>query len=427
MNFRRGHTREEPEINLIPMIDVLLVILIFLMVTTSYSNFAQLQINLPQAAGEQDAATAGKPINVAVDASDHYAVNNVRAPFNGVADFSDGAAQGRRRTGRPDHHHQRRCQGNAPVRHQHHGSGAHRGLRTHHLHHAESAKTSNFPTWSGCNTTGIASRRFTCCCSPLSLIFRALACATPRFLYRSGILASVKLPVPVVVVGNISVGGTGKTPLTLWLAQQLIENGWHPGIVSRGYTKTKVRQKTPREVSFDDAADVVGDEPLLMAQRALCPVWIGRDRPAAATGLAAGTSRVRHHPERRRFAALPFAARCRDRRHRRCAPLWQWAVAARGTVARTRVAAAPGRCGCGQWRTGRRWRICHEPERFAVLQLAQSRNDSDRRRIRGTTLACHRGHRSSAALLCAPRASRADRATPCLPRPSSLLCGRYRL
>src|SRR5512137_1773269 len=89
MNFRRVHAREEPEINLIPMIDVLLVILIFLMVTTSYSNFAQLQINLPQAAGEQDTATAGKPINVAVDASDHYAVNNVRAPFSGVAEFSE--------------------------------------------------------------------------------------------------------------------------------------------------------------------------------------------------------------------------------------------------------------------------------------------------------------------------------------------------
>ncbi|MFZ2163796.1 MAG: biopolymer transporter ExbD [Sideroxyarcus sp.] len=88
MNFQRGQTPEEPEINLIPMIDVLLVILIFLMVTTSYSNFAQLQINLPQAAGDEDIATARKPINVAVDASDHYAVNNVRAPFNGVADFS---------------------------------------------------------------------------------------------------------------------------------------------------------------------------------------------------------------------------------------------------------------------------------------------------------------------------------------------------
>ena len=125
---------------------------------------------------------------------------------------------------------------------------------------------------------------------PISLIFRALA-ALRRFLYRSGILTSVKLPVPVIIIGNISVGGTGKTPLTLWLAQQLIENGWHPGIVSRGYTKTTRQLKTPHEVSIDDAADEVGDEPLLMTQRALCPVWIGRDRPAAALAL------LQAHPE----------------------------------------------------------------------------------------------------------------------------------
>jgi tetraacyldisaccharide 4'-kinase len=125
---------------------------------------------------------------------------------------------------------------------------------------------------------------------PLSQIFRILT-ALRRFFYRSDILASVKIPVPVVVVGNISVGGTGKTPLTLWLAQQLIDNGWHPGIVSRGYTKNKVRRKMPQEVSFDDAADKVGDEPLLMAQRALCPVWIGRDRPAVALAL------LQAHPE----------------------------------------------------------------------------------------------------------------------------------
>jgi tetraacyldisaccharide 4'-kinase len=125
---------------------------------------------------------------------------------------------------------------------------------------------------------------------PVSLIFRAIA-GLRRFLYRSGILASVGLPVPVVVVGNISVGGTGKTPLTLWLAQQLIDNGWHPGIVSRGYTKSEGSRKTPHEVSIDDAADKVGDEPLLMAQRALCPVWIGRDRPAAAHAL------LQAHPE----------------------------------------------------------------------------------------------------------------------------------
>jgi tetraacyldisaccharide 4'-kinase len=125
---------------------------------------------------------------------------------------------------------------------------------------------------------------------PISLVFRMLA-ALRRFLYRSGIFASVKLPVPAVIIGNISVGGTGKTPLTLWLAQQLIDNGWHPGIVSRGYTKNGKQRNGPRHVSAEDAADAVGDEPLLMAQRALCPVWIGRDRPAAAQALLAA------HPE----------------------------------------------------------------------------------------------------------------------------------
>ena len=125
---------------------------------------------------------------------------------------------------------------------------------------------------------------------PVSLVFRSLAAAR-RFLYRTGILASVKLPVPVVVVGNISVGGTGKTPLTLWLAQQLIDNGWHPGIVSRGYTKATEQKSAPHEISIEDAADEVGDEPLLMAQRALCPVWIGRNRPAAALAL------LQAHPE----------------------------------------------------------------------------------------------------------------------------------
>jgi len=83
MNFQRGQSREEPEINLIALIDVLLVILIFLMVTTSYAKFSELQINLPEAGG--DAATSQeKPINVTVDASEHYAVNNSGVLFTGV-------------------------------------------------------------------------------------------------------------------------------------------------------------------------------------------------------------------------------------------------------------------------------------------------------------------------------------------------------
>ena len=88
MNFQRGRTREEPEINLIPMIDVLLVILIFLMVTTSYAKLTELQINLPQAAGEQGNNSANKQIYVAVDSSGQYAINNTHTVFSGVDIFA---------------------------------------------------------------------------------------------------------------------------------------------------------------------------------------------------------------------------------------------------------------------------------------------------------------------------------------------------
>lgn len=87
MNFQRGRTREEPEINLIPMIDVLLVILIFLMVTTSYAKYSELQINLPQAGGSAETAQV-QPITVAVDTNEHYAINNAEVRFSGVAALS---------------------------------------------------------------------------------------------------------------------------------------------------------------------------------------------------------------------------------------------------------------------------------------------------------------------------------------------------
>ncbi|MBI5431032.1 MAG: tetraacyldisaccharide 4'-kinase [Nitrosomonadales bacterium] len=113
---------------------------------------------------------------------------------------------------------------------------------------------------------------------PVSLVFRALV-ALRRALYRNGMLGSERLLLPVVVVGNISVGGTGKTPLTLALALQLTGRGWHPLIVSRGYGGTSTQ---PRQVAADSAAQQVGDEPLLMARRDICPVWTGRDRIATA-------------------------------------------------------------------------------------------------------------------------------------------------
>ncbi|MES3025098.1 MAG: biopolymer transporter ExbD, partial [Pseudomonadota bacterium] len=88
MDFRRGKSREDPEINLIPFIDVLLVILIFLMVSTTYSKFTELQITLPTADAEK---ALDKPfeINVTVDAKGNYTVNNVPVSFSTVAGLAD--------------------------------------------------------------------------------------------------------------------------------------------------------------------------------------------------------------------------------------------------------------------------------------------------------------------------------------------------
>ena len=112
---------------------------------------------------------------------------------------------------------------------------------------------------------------------PISWLFRCLS-ALRRTLYHSHILKSYRLPVPVVVIGNISVGGTGKTPLTLNLAQQLADHGYHPVIVSRGFGGDSRQQP----VTTNSTAQQVGDEPLLMAQRGICPIWVGRDRVATA-------------------------------------------------------------------------------------------------------------------------------------------------
>ena len=123
---------------------------------------------------------------------------------------------------------------------------------------------------------------------PLSWVFSILV-ALRRSLYRMGLLKSFRVPVPVVVVGNITVGGTGKTPLVLWLARFLSENGYRPGIVSRGYGGST---ETPREVTNDAQASQVGDEPVLLAARGGCPVWVGRDRVVAVQALLAKYPRV---------------------------------------------------------------------------------------------------------------------------------------
>lgn len=116
---------------------------------------------------------------------------------------------------------------------------------------------------------------------PVSLLFRALT-ALRRILYRTGLLNSFRLPVPVIIVGNIYVGGTGKTPLVIWLVEELRRAGLVPGVISRGYG---ARNDTPSPVTPDSQPGEVGDEPALIARRTRCPVTVGRDRVAAARAL----------------------------------------------------------------------------------------------------------------------------------------------
>ncbi len=117
---------------------------------------------------------------------------------------------------------------------------------------------------------------------PLSLVYR-LVVALRRALFRGGMLRTVRLPVPVVIVGNITAGGAGKTPLACALVEALRERGWRPGVISRGYGGSA---DTATAVVATSDPRVVGDEPLIFAAMNL-PVWIGRDRVAAGAGLVA--------------------------------------------------------------------------------------------------------------------------------------------
>lgn len=116
---------------------------------------------------------------------------------------------------------------------------------------------------------------------PLSLVFRA-AVALRRALYRFGPFKPVRMRVPVVIVGNLTVGGTGKTPLVMWLVGLLRARGMRPGIVSRGYGG---RQRAPMAVTATSAAADCGDEAVMLAQCCNVPVWVGRDRVATARAL----------------------------------------------------------------------------------------------------------------------------------------------
>ena len=117
---------------------------------------------------------------------------------------------------------------------------------------------------------------------PLSWLYRGVS-ALRRTVYASNLLNVYRAPVPVIVVGNITVGGTGKTPLVIWLARKLRDYGFKPGIVARGYRGAA--RSWPQQVRADSDAVAVGDEALLLARRTGLPVAVGPQRSADIAAL----------------------------------------------------------------------------------------------------------------------------------------------
>ncbi len=114
---------------------------------------------------------------------------------------------------------------------------------------------------------------------PLSLIFLGII-KLRRFCYQAGIYKTHRLACPVIIVGNITVGGTGKTPLVLYLAERLQQAGYHPLVITRGYKGEN--NHWPIRIKKDSDPMQMGDEAVLLAQRVSCPVFAGPDRVATA-------------------------------------------------------------------------------------------------------------------------------------------------
>ena len=117
---------------------------------------------------------------------------------------------------------------------------------------------------------------------PLEVLYRAVV-AIRRWSYENGVISRYHAPVPVVVIGNVTVGGTGKTPVVIAIAQALRQTGRSVGVVSRGYGGRSKRY--PLVVEAATPAIECGDEPLLIRQAVGCPVVVDPDRPAAVRRL----------------------------------------------------------------------------------------------------------------------------------------------
>ena len=118
---------------------------------------------------------------------------------------------------------------------------------------------------------------------PLSVIFWLIS-TLRKYLYKINILKAFKAHVPVIVVGNISVGGNGKTPFVIWLAQYLQQQGLKVAVISRGYGGKSASY--PLLVTDDTATSEAGDEPVLIKRRLGCVVMVGPDRQASMGPVA---------------------------------------------------------------------------------------------------------------------------------------------
>ncbi len=117
---------------------------------------------------------------------------------------------------------------------------------------------------------------------PLSILYRGVI-RLRRAAYKKSWLSSARFDVPVIIVGNITVGGTGKTPLVAWLAESLRAQGFKPGLVSRGYKGQA--QSWPQDVTASSDPKQVGDEPVMLVRKTQCPMMVGPDRVAAVRAL----------------------------------------------------------------------------------------------------------------------------------------------
>jgi tetraacyldisaccharide 4'-kinase len=122
---------------------------------------------------------------------------------------------------------------------------------------------------------------------PVSWVYGAVL-SVRRLAYAQGWKASTTVPLPVVVVGNLSVGGTGKTPLCAYLVERFIEEGWRPAIVSRGFGGR--RWALPHLVCKSDTPGHVGDEPVLLFEQTGVPVCVCVNRALAVRKIAEATN-----------------------------------------------------------------------------------------------------------------------------------------